>query len=57
MKGEAESINNFKFLIELSITQFSEFFNLKLIEKLPGFGDKFSLFEFRKKNGRLITRS
>ena len=27
MKSEAESINNFKFLIELSITQFSEFFN------------------------------
>jgi len=32
MKGEAESINNFKFLIELSITQFSEFFNLKFVE-------------------------
>jgi len=32
MKGEAESINNFKFLIELSITQFSEFFNLKLLK-------------------------
>jgi hypothetical protein len=42
MKGEAKSINNFKFLIELSITQFSEFFNLKLIEKFTDFGDKFS---------------
>jgi len=37
MKGEAESISNFKFLIELSITQFGEFFNLKLIEKFTGF--------------------
>ena len=37
VKGEAESINNFKFLIELSITQFI------------GFGGKFSLFEFMKK--------
>jgi len=42
MKGEAKSINNFKFLIELSITQFSKFFNLKLIEKFTGFGGKFS---------------
>ena len=49
MNSEAESINNFKFLIELSITQFSEFFNLKLIEKFTGFGGKFSLFEFRKR--------
>ena len=32
MKGEAESINNFKFLIELSITQFSEFFKFKLLK-------------------------
>ncbi|OGM99199.1 MAG: hypothetical protein A2915_00300 [Candidatus Yanofskybacteria bacterium RIFCSPLOWO2_01_FULL_41_34] len=32
MNSEAESINNFKFLIELSITQFSEFFNLKLLK-------------------------
>ena len=32
MKSEAESINNFKFLIELSITQFREFFNLKLLK-------------------------
>ena len=42
VKGEAESINNFppsvnfrrtgKFLIELSITQFSEFFNLRLLK-------------------------
>ena len=41
MKGETESINNFKFLIELSITQLSEFFNLKMIEKFTGFGGKF----------------
>jgi len=47
MKGEAESINNFEFLIELSITQFSEFFNLKLIEKSTGFDGKFS----QKKRG------
>ena len=33
MKGEAEGINNFKFLIELSITQFT------------GFGGKFSRIE------------
>jgi len=32
MNSEAESINNFKFLIELSITQFSEFFNFKLLK-------------------------
>jgi len=32
MNSEAESINNFKFLIELSITQFSEFFNLRLLK-------------------------
>ena len=42
MNSEAESINNFKFLIELSITQFSEFFNFKLIEKFTGFGGEFS---------------
>ena len=35
MNSEAESINNFKFLIELNITQFSEFFNnLKLKNSL-----------------------
>ena len=34
MNSEAESINNFKFLIELSITQFSKFFNLKLLKNL-----------------------
>jgi len=55
MNSEAESINNFKFLIELSITHFSEFFNFKIIEKFTGFGGKFSLFEFRKrKKGRAI---
>jgi hypothetical protein len=32
MNCEAESINNFKFLIELSITQFSEFFNFKFLK-------------------------
>ena len=32
MNSGAESINNFKFLIELSITQFSEFFNLRLLK-------------------------
>jgi len=32
MNSEAESINNFKFLIELSIAQFSEFFNLRLLK-------------------------
>ncbi|TSC91424.1 MAG: hypothetical protein CEN90_553 [Parcubacteria group bacterium Licking1014_17] len=48
MKGEAENINNFKFLIELSITQFSEFFNLEIIEKLAVFGGKFSLFKNEK---------
>ncbi|HEY9584658.1 MAG TPA: hypothetical protein VJI33_03735, partial [Candidatus Paceibacterota bacterium] len=41
--------NRDKFLIELSITQFSEFFNLELIEKFTGFGGNFSIFEFRKK--------
>ena len=55
MNCEAESINNFKFLIELSITQFSEFFNLILLEKFTSFGGKFSLFEFiKKKNGQLV---
>jgi len=38
---------SFENLIELSITQFSEFFNLKLIEKFTGFGGKFSLFELK----------
>jgi hypothetical protein len=49
MNCGAESINNFKFLIELSITQFSEFFNKFQIEKFTGFGGKFSLFEIMKK--------
>ena len=36
-KDSGAKINNFKFLIELSITQFSEFFNFELIEKFTGF--------------------
>ena len=35
--SEGGKVNNLKFLIEFSITQFSEFFNLKLIEKFNGF--------------------
>ena len=42
LRGSESEINNFKFLIELSITQFSELFNLKFIEKFTGFGGKFS---------------
>ena len=48
-KEAGAKINNFKFLIELSITQFSKFFNFKIIEKFTSFGGKFSLFEFRKR--------
>jgi len=45
------------FLIELSITQFSEYFNLKSIEKLAGFCGTFSFFECIKKGRNSAWRS
>ena len=51
MKGEAESINSFKFLIELSITQFSEFFNLKLLKNSLALAANSRSLNFRKEKG------
>ena len=53
MNSEAESINNFKFLIELSITQFSEFFNLKLLKNSLALAANSRSLNSKKRKGQL----
>ncbi len=56
MKGEAESINNFKFLIELSITQFSEFFNLRLLKNSLALAANSRSLNYEKENALATAR-